>query len=78
MPRTNPDFKPMSGAERKRRYRERLKEDPEKLAEYQAREAERKAAWYAANKEKKAEAQRRYRQAKREQMLLDLVKKGHE
>lgn len=64
------DFKPMSGAERKRNFRKVHAHDEEWLA----KEKERKAAWYAANKEKKAQAQRQYRQAKREQMLIDLTK----
>jgi hypothetical protein len=44
-----------------RAYRKRLADNDE----YKAAEKVRKAAWYAANKEKKAEAQRRYRAAKR-------------
>lgn len=45
-----------------RRYRaEILAEDEEHLA----REKARKAAWYAANKEKKAAAQRKYRARKK-------------
>lgn len=72
MPRTRTDFKPMSGAERKRRFRQNHADD----AEWLAKEKERKAAWYAANKERKAERQRQYRQSKREQMLMDLGREG--
>lgn len=42
-----------------RRYRKR------KADEWMQKEKERKAAWYAENKEKKAEAQRRYRARKK-------------
>ena len=69
--------KPLSGAERKRRYQDRIKNDPERLAEFKAAEKKRKAEWYKHNKEKKAEAQRLYRQAKREQLLLDFVKESN-
>lgn len=47
------------------RYRERMRED----ADFLRAEAERKARWYAANKEKKNEAQRRYRQRLKEVSL---------
>lgn len=65
MPRPRINKEPLTPAECSRRYREKLKEDQEKLDEHKAKEKARKAAWYAANKEKKAEAQRRYRKAKR-------------
>ena len=48
-------------AKANRKWRQRMKHDPEWLE----KERIRKAAWYAANKEKKAEAQRRYRARKR-------------
>ncbi|MDC0088132.1 hypothetical protein OAI07_01175 [Akkermansiaceae bacterium] len=51
----------------------------EKLAhdeEHKAKEKLRKAEWYKANKEKSLANQRRYRQEKKEQLVMDLLKKS--
>lgn len=50
-----------------RAYRQRKSDDPI----YKMKESERKAKWYEANKEKKAEAQRRYREKLRAQKIQD-------
>lgn len=68
------DFMPYADkrnhAEAVRRYRERLGDDPAFLE----KEAERKARWYAENRARKNENQRRWRQERREQLLKDLTK----
>ncbi len=49
-----------------REYRKEVLSEDEA---YKEKEKERKAKWYAENKEKKAEAQRRYRARKKEENL---------
>lgn len=54
----------------KRAFRKKKVDDES----FKASEKARKAAWYKANKEKALENQRRYRQEKKEQLLLDIAK----
>lgn len=67
------DSNPDNQSVRNRRWREKIKTEPERRADYEAGEKARKAAWYQANKEKKNATQKRYRQEKREQSLMNLV-----
>lgn len=57
-------------SERAKAFRERMKDDPE----FKEKERQRKAEWYQNNKERKAENQRRYVEAKRMQAIQDMAK----